>query len=410
MKLRYTQIVALLLVLVIGIGVASAQSICRAPGAQDFQALNTNCQSVGMNTTCIGQGEVVVTTADGEQTLRAGDRIANDEIISIDTTGSSQLPIIYSRMLANLPATYANEAVVSIITGPAVIRNFDDNLLTDELVVVEATVSTATDLLSFPPDFGDRESTVLGTLAAGATVSMDVRTADGAYVRIDRPYDFASEFGMTGQRASVWIASEALEDADAVAALPVLNADQFTPLQNLDVQPADGCGNVRVMSQSQACVQAEMGFNGLGKALGATVTMRLALNASGDYELVIAPLMGAVMLPNPDFPDNARESIVIRPATALRIPTTTETLDDGSTRVLVDFTTENFDEIKEAYLAALEDGSAFVDRATIDEQADFRVIAPGLLSYDIIPPVILVPSGVGNPTPIYEVGELPVCN
>jgi hypothetical protein len=404
MKYCFRASVLLVLLLIVGISLATAQSTCRLPQVAEFQALNDACQSVGINTTCVAQGEVVVTTASGERILRAGDRIANQDILLLDMTASPDLPMIYSRTMANLPATYANQSAVIIITGPAIVTDQDiNNRFVAAPTVVTSTVTGATDVLSFPPDFGQRASLIVGSLAPGSTIEMDVQTSDSEYVRIS----YLHTFGGSGERASAWIASAGIADIDKVASLPVLEPNQFTPLQNLIVQPLAGCDSVQTLVQTPGSIQGEFSMNGLPYVLSSTVVFRIETDASGNLQLVIIPVMGSFTIYDPEFPDDPERALVLIPSTLIRLPVSVEILEDGTVKIEVQLTPESFDEIAESYAAALEDGSAYVSQSILDTLDGLNSISPGLLAYEIFPPVILIPSGIGSPIPVYGTEEPP---
>jgi hypothetical protein len=390
--------------LVLGAAIVSAQAICRLPQEADFIALEESCKSVGINTTCVAQGEARVTTADGERTLRAGDRIANQEILALDTTDSPEFPLIYSRTMANLPASYASNPAIILISGPTRITDADvSNRFVADPVVVTSTVTATTSVLSFPPDFGQRTSVTVGTLESGATVEMDVRTADGSYVRISYLYPF----GAYGERASGWVASDQISDAASVAQLPVLAPGQATPLQNLVVQPLAGCNDVQVIFQSPSAIHAEFTLNGLPYVLSSIVAFWLETDASGNMQMVIIPVMGSFILYDPEFPDDPTRALIVAPSTLLRLPVTVEILEDGTLKIEVALSPETFDAVQEEYQAGLEDGSAYVTQDILNSLQVLSLIDPGLLSYEIFPPVILVPSGIGNPIPVYGTTEPP---
>lgn len=405
MKINFRTIYLGSALLLLVTGIVSAQSICRLPDEADYDALESACQSVGVNTTCVAQGEVVVTTADGQQTLRAGDRIANKDIISLDMMGSPEFPLIYSRTMASLPASFANDPAIVLISGPAYVADADViNRFVADPIVVRSTVTGATTILSFPPGFGQRSSIAVGTLESGTSVEMDVRTADGAYVRISYLYPFSSH----GERASAWIASDQIADADSVAQLPVLEPGQATPMQNLLVRPLEGCNDVQVVIQSPGSIHAEFSLNGLPYVLSSIVAFWLEQDANGNYQLVIIPLMGTYVIYDPDFPDDPTRALVIQPSTLLRLPVSIEILEDGTVKIELVITPESFAAIQQNYQTALEDGSAYVSQDILDSVSILNTINPGLLSYEIFPPVILVPSGIGNPIPVYGTDEPPI--
>jgi hypothetical protein len=131
---------------------------------------------------------------------------------------------------ANLPLEVDDEAGLRVILfGELEMRNrvssTDALVLPDEAVTV--TVNTDTELFDSQIVFGTENT--IGTATTGTTLTADVISDDGAWVRVM----FMAEQEI-GTSASAWISADALDFAsdDDLALLAVGDAEDFTPLQN----------------------------------------------------------------------------------------------------------------------------------------------------------------------------------
>jgi hypothetical protein len=388
----------------------SQQALCREPVNSDMAVIGQSCQTVDANTFCLAQSDGVLMLGEESATIEAGDRVATREFDMIALGNASRdFPVAYLRMMANLPATFVNDNLVMVTTGLVTVADTSDIVgesFTDELAPVAATVNVATDVLSFPPNYGSRTSEVVGQLAAGADVTMDVRNANSTHVRIAFTYPFGF-----GRRVSAWIPVSSLSDDSAVADLPVLNPGQFTPMQSFVVAPADNCQNVapRVFIQSPGTVAAEIQAYGIDMVINSALVLNLTNpQGNGCYTLQVIPVMGTTLLVDPANPDDVDAAIVVTPTTFFEIGVCLVRDPRGRFVSVVDPQFRaNFASFKQDYLDKVADGRALISQAIINLLNVFASIPSFLLPYELQPPVIIAPSGVGQPFPIFETFDPP---
>lgn len=394
----------------------SAQEQCRPAVAQDFSSLSTACLDSDPNSLCLAQGDAVITRQGESEELAGGSKLPTGDIedLALGTLSTSSLyPVGYIRTLANLPAAYLEDDVTFLASGAIkLVDNSRQNgePFTAPLAEVETILSAATDVLSFPPSFTERESSVVGQLPANASVRMDVRTEAGDYVRIA----FVYSFGPSGNRVSAWIASEAISDADAVSNLPVMQANQLMPMQSITVPPVEGACQLntsRLFMQSSGCnVQSEISINGLNMVSAGTALFDFVLSNSGRYTMRITPIMGEIYIVDPSDRDDLFKAIRVIPSSFIEIPL--EVLEDANGAVTVsvaDAFLANFATSKLNYETGLANGANLIGQDSIDAMAAYTGVPNFLLSYPVTPPVRIVASGVGQVNPIYTIAPLPVC-
>ncbi|MFQ3646615.1 MAG: hypothetical protein SNJ54_13520 [Anaerolineae bacterium] len=389
----------------------SRQSLCREAANSDMAIVGRSCQTVDANTFCLAQSDAVVMFQEELSRLEAGDRILNREFDMISLSDTSRdFPVAYLRMMANLPATFVNDNLVMVTTGLVTVADTSDIVgepFLDELAAVSGTLSAVTDVLSFPPNYGNRTSEVVGQLAAGTEVKMDVRSASGSHVRIAFTYPFGF-----GRRVSAWIPASSLSDDSAVADLPVLNPGQFTPMQSFLIAPADNCANVdtRTFIQSPGAVAAEIQAYGIDMVINSALVLNLTNpQGNGCYTLQVIPVMGTTLLVDPANPDDLDAAIAVTPTTFFEMNVCLVRDPRGRFSAVVDPQFRaNFARFKQDYLDKVADGRALINQTIIDWLNVFAGIPSFLLPYELQPPVIIAPSGIGQPFPIFETFDPPI--
>lgn len=213
---------------------------CSVALQQAFNRAETVCANLDPNTICYGGGTVSAEfdTAEGEAAIiwEEGARAPLERLVSVTSSAfdGSHLGIVLISAQYNLPVS-AGGAFITLMGDASISNNV---ARADAFLATSANVTVAqtADLLSFPAAFGAETSRVVGVAATGESYSADAISADGAFVRV--AYQF-QEIGDTKFRASAWLSLDSLATFDT-AALAILTADSFAPLQNMDVTVGEG--------------------------------------------------------------------------------------------------------------------------------------------------------------------------
>lgn len=416
MKIRHLVVLIVMLILSLSVSLTSAQSpsnTCATVVQEAFNNLGTNCANMPENSVCFGSSEIQVLTFDENLALafeNPADRASLSQIASLQSSDlnvtENEWGIAVLRTRANLPITLDGQGVVMIM--------FDDLELVNEVpeelayypeVSVDVTVQsdTAADMLSFPPNWGNRQSEVIGTVADGDILSVDAISTDGQWLRAEFLYD-PTEFT---SRATAWInvsdiASEGLDLSEVAVITPASR----TPMQSLTFMNSFAdpqCEEqlpAQLFIQGPSTIESEITLFSLDIRVTSTMTSYLIPRGPCRYDLRLIPITSYILIPDPNDPDNIDAAIIVEAGQYIDIPLICDT--DG--KLIVDPNWLNsFSDQKDLFETNIEEGRNFLSPLLTQILTIFRLIAGNILNYPIDQtPIIITPSSIGNPRPIFE--------
>jgi hypothetical protein len=415
MKPKHPVIIWIFAVLLITPLTVIAQQSCPAIVEQAFSQLGTNCADMSSNSICYGYDQLITEfAADANQQFeRPADRAELTDLAMVDATPLNTTDetwgIAVMRVQANLPNMIPGQSAAFIMIGDVSMANMvspdDAAIMPDEML--DVTLSSASDVLSFPPDFGNRESRVVGSLASGTALKADAITADGDWVRVGAVYEIAPNL----TRATAWVSAAALGDFDA-SALTVLAPDSQTPMQTFILSTGLGAPACAEVPQSQLLVQGpstyELEFSVNGVTVRTYSTVSFSIVQSGNqFFLRVIPITGEVIIPDPAAPDDLTRAIRVPASQYIDIPIVLVDIVtpfglEISRRVVDSSFAAGFAGFKSGYDQSVAQGLFLLTQALINAFVNpLGTLPPNIIIYVIRPIVIIIPSGVGNPRPIF---------
>lgn len=207
----------------------AAQTPDTCPGLVTYaiNQLATNCANTDPNSVCYGYESVEAAFSQPVESnffSEVGDRAELTEVQAVRTgpfdLDEEEWGLSLIHVQANVPA--ALPGAVYLLLGGVEVENDvepeDALILLDEGVAV--TSSSAADLRTYPEGLGFIDSEVIETIPAGALLTADAVSEDEEWARV-------AYLDTAG-----WITTASLVDADALADLPVIMPDDFTPMQS----------------------------------------------------------------------------------------------------------------------------------------------------------------------------------
>lgn len=395
------------------ISLVTAQSIqsCSTIVQDALTQMGTNCANLDSNSACYGHlGVSAEFVEDATVTFVApADRAAITELETLTTAPLDEQTGVWGisvlRLTANIPNSLPGQGVVFIMVGEATLTNEvaeENAYVPDTTVSIEIATDDAT-LLSYPPAWGNHQSLEVGTLASGATVDADALSTDGQWLRVI----FESDITDTSKRATAWVNINDIANAD-LTGLSVINSDSRTPMQLFSLETGLGQPICREQPPSQLIIQGpetvevELNANGLDFRVSSTVSLQVNRNPDGTLVASFTPVTGSVIIPDPNDPDNLENAINVTASQFINIPFT---IDETTGKIVVDPEwIEQFDDVKEEFDVATEEGTNYIGSAIVDLLGTLQALPENLLNYslDENTPVIIRPSGVGNPIPEFS--------
>lgn len=293
----------ILLLLMLAPTIVLGQSLdeaCRTFVDRVFSQLGTNCAGLGTNEICYGYGDIQSTfSVDGQELISAeeygqlteiGDQsslIFPDDMATIENVigAAVVLPeranedgewsIALANIQANLPAQVDSMGANLLLLGDATIENAvspeDAFILAD---IVEVVVDEAS-LYNKPPNytFDGYESEIVDTVSGEFEV--DAISSDGDWVRVFYVYET-----VYGERATAWLQTgELINEAD-LSVLPILDADDFAPMQSLyldndlDLPECETIVTNGLLIQGPENVETDIMVNGIPLRISSTVFVK----------------------------------------------------------------------------------------------------------------------------------------
>lgn len=377
--MRKITILFVLFILLFSTVVASAQSGGICPGVVDqaLAQLGTNCADMGRNSACYGFNNIVaqfnVPVAENFFTV-TNDRA---ELLTVDTIETGNLDLandVYGVSLlnvqANLPGTLPGQGVVFVLIGGTKVKNgVDAGDVFVPTTTLDISVTSDTELRSYPDTGAFPTSDVIGSVAAGSVATADGVDPTGTWVRV------------VVNGAGGWISTTA--SPDDVSSLPQIGPDTKTPMQAFFFRTGIGgvtCDDVPSVLAVQGPNNASVDItaDGVDVRISSTIVLQtLPPGANPPTTLQLTALHGLAII----YPGTPNQ-IIIPPGFTISIALS-PVGDDGFSQT------------------AIGDWSPL--RPMTQEEIDYlerlELIPANVLNYSLDVPAVIQASGVGSTIP-----------
>jgi hypothetical protein len=302
---------------------------CEALVTTALNQLGTNCATLQRGFSCFGYPGIVHTSFDPAQEpdfyTEPGD-IADLNISETFQSGpivlaDEQYGINVMDVEANIPADASDKGVIFLQVGGVEVENGVEPVeaFLPLEAGVDASTTNATDLLTWPaPSIPGYASETVLTIPSGAAVTVDAITPELDFVRT------------VYQNRAGWVSFGDLESSSDLAALPQLNREDDTPMQDFYFRTGIGGANCLeapslLYVQGPNNVPTDLTVFDKHIRIQSTAILRSTPfgDQLGDYIEVIV-LSGVVIL-NPDTPNE----IIVPPGFLSRIQLCDEFADLG---------------------------------------------------------------------------------
>ncbi len=347
--------------------------------------LGTNCANMEHNSVCYGFEHVDAIFTDDvpdEFFTQPADRAGLTTLDTIETApfdaAQNVWGIAMMSVLANLPNTLPGQALVIMLLGDVTVENAvasDEALVHLEEPVIVRTAYVAA-LHSAPPTlYSDTE--LVGAVLSSTALEADGISPDGRWLRVLFP---------VSREAAAWVSWEVLDSAADFSALPVIDDDSRTPMQVFYFSTGLGRPECAEVPPSQLFVQGpdeievDISANGIDIRVGSTAILQTVSDPSSPSGLALQVIVpsGLVRI-NPDTPNER----MVGPAFTVRASLDFDA-DGNLIAAAADFSEPR--PLSQEELEALE---------------GLEGISGNLLHYPSYVPVLIRPSGVGQPIPLY---------
>ena len=334
MKNTLTKHIYILIVCLLSVGVANAQTIsefCEERGrefiVQAFQELGSACANLsgdgcfsGRETTInylIKPSSVLNDLPSFEDNTILPQNIASiiteDFELNIDNPIESKWGIVTLSSPANLHTMLPINLSTLLTFGGVRLENgiYPEEVFERDIVV--RVSFTMIDLFSQPTNWEGSQQ--IDTLTGGGTLEADAMSRDGKWVRVfylydDELYDF--------QHASAWARVEDLTDATDIDTLPTLGEDQYTAFQrfyfsNVSTNtPCEAIPNPSILVQgsSSIAIATQIIVNNVDLTFTGAVNLRVINDR--EMELTVLDGIAIIHLPNQqEIPIGAGETKIL---------------------------------------------------------------------------------------------------
>ncbi len=343
-----------------------------------------NCAGSDLNTACyafdtIERVLVDPLDADDEVFSKPGDTVQSADVITLRpsaiNTKDKTWGITVLHLQAGLPSGFEDNVVVVGLGGAEIESGVP---IADAFVPLEEPVSltmvevgelrTATTLTV--PD----ESEVLGIVPAGTPALADAVSENGAWVRV------------IVDETPGWISAAAV-NSDDIAGLPTLDDEQLTAVQKFYTRTGIDAGSCLprsswVIVQGPKSVPVDVVINDVLIRIESTIAVRtIEAGEPVGLQMQILVLYGVARI-NPD----TDEEIIIPPGYTVMV-------GFGP-----DFVSKGIEGDEDERTGPISFGQpTIVDQSVLDDIGIIEELPPDLFNYEIPPPIIITPSGIGGP-------------
>lgn len=264
-----------LLTAMLSIAVIFAQGTCSDLVFEALEAVDANCTELGRNEACYGFDQVEVSFL-GEistDTFAAPADIA--PVADIETIRTAPLNmdngvwgVAVMNLQANMPNTLPGQNVTFVLLGDVEVENAvepENTFSSDVLIEVAVDARAGANIRSGP----GTNFNVIGGAADNQTLESDGLSEDGDWLRViyrERP---------------AWISRSVISENDAIADLPTLSADLYTPMQAIYLRTGIGepeCNEAPddvLLVQGPENIEISLNVNGADVSLGSSGAFRV---------------------------------------------------------------------------------------------------------------------------------------
>jgi hypothetical protein len=291
MKTFLRQSLWLLYIFLLSLSLVIAQgAACPELVSQALEAMDENCAATGRNQACYGYNQVetsFLADVDEEFFRYPGDLANISEIETIRTTAldmeDNTWGVALLNIQANLPNTLPGQTVTFILFGDVELENAvspENAFEPSDGINVNVAAQSATIRSGAGANF-----TALGRVLAGDLLQADALSADNLWLRV------------IFNNAPAWIEVSAVAPDEALADLPILNDELYTPMQAVYLRTGIGepeCveapENV-LLVQGPEDIEIQLSVNGASIRLGSTGLIR-ELTIDDEQLLLVMALEG----------------------------------------------------------------------------------------------------------------------
>lgn len=209
----------------LGLQAFDPEVTCAQRVSNIFDEVAENCAGLGANSICYGYRALEYAQFSQHDAAgyfsEVGDVVPLTDIEAVRGSAldveREEMGVIVLNIQANLPLDFTGDTVLLFGSGNVEFENGVE----DEIILqpgISTASTTETSLLTNPA--GQVASTGIGTVPAGASVSVDAVDETGTYVRV------------LYNNVPGWIERSAVDAALDLSGLPVIGAEDFTPMQS----------------------------------------------------------------------------------------------------------------------------------------------------------------------------------
>ena len=249
---------------------AAAQSdTCPAAVETALQTLNTVCDDLQRNQACYAANRVTAAfyeDIDPDIFSQPSDTADLTTLRTISTAvggdNADEWGVAVMNVQAMLPNTLPGQGVIYVLVGDTTLENA---VSPEDATVIGDPLPGQTTVPSNVRSGPDTNFNVVGSLGAGESVGVDARNADGSWLRLVIREDTVG-----------WIFSDLVTVDGDVDALPVLDGQQFSPMQAFVMQTGIGrpdCTQApsKLLVQSPQNIEIDLSVNGVDVSVASTV-------------------------------------------------------------------------------------------------------------------------------------------
>lgn len=248
------------------------------------------CSTLDRNSICYGNIQVdatFYTDVPDDFFTQPADIASILDVASVQTSGYTPDQPIWGVALmsiqADLPNTLPGQAVTILLLGDAEIQNSvtpDSAFVAGDPIVV-TTVASASNIRALP----NTSSFVIGSAPIGTTYETDARSSDGEWLRI------------IFDGSPAWLNIALVRIDSDISSLPIIETDQFTPMQaftfNTGIgEPACSRAPDSILVQGPENIDVTINVNGADVTIGSTIVLK----TPNDNSMQLLAVSGVAMI------------------------------------------------------------------------------------------------------------------
>ena len=270
--MRIAKILVILLLSMLFSVTIFAQDACPEVVETALNAINDNCADLDRNSACYGFNRVNATFFDSFPEgffSNPSDRVALQDLASLQTAPLDEENGIWGVALmsvqADIPNTLPGQSVLFLLMGDVKIENAVDSetaFIPADPIALTTAVSASN--IRIEPN---TNAFVLGSVPSGTIFETDARSSDGEWFRI------------IYEGSPAWINRVLIQAADGLSELPVIQAENRTPMQAFYFSTGAGtsaCNEApdTLVIQGPEDIEVNINANGTDIEIGSTIALR----------------------------------------------------------------------------------------------------------------------------------------